>query len=458
MLFNLKKRKTFAYILIFIVTFFCASLLYAFRSYQAEALILLTSILVSLLALLWLKLIRFFSLESFFIILMFIFHCGQLIKVGFSIKGDIPFDFRNYGNEQTTIQSLFFYLFSQSAVFLGMIWSCEKNINANVRGGIKIDVPKTALLLILIGFLPRIYIDFTQFFASLSEGYSGVYSLYIPQPVHTVAFFCDIGLILALLNKHKNYTFFLFYSVLLYKILMMTTGARQEKIAFLIVWIFIYFFVNQNFKIKNIVIPVLLFGVLIFTTYIIGETRNNISSAKEVASIFNLEKMIGDFLGEFGSALCTLEVPIERTGEIVDFGLGKSYIAGFFSIIPLLVSRIGNLSGETIFLSKFAGTRFLGGSFLGEAFYNFGWFGLFVPFLVGFLFKRCVDIVRNKALANTLKYILSIIIIICLILFIRGYFTDFIQKIVWVWAFVLITRKITFKEKADLRYGSIAIN
>lgn len=48
---------------------------------------------------------------------------------------------------------------------------------------------------------------------------------------------------------------------------------------------------------------------------------------------------------------------------------------------------------------------------------------------------------------NKIKKILAVIIGIYLILFIRGYFSDFVQKIVWLYLFVYLINKFSFKKE-----------
>ena len=57
-------------------------------------------------------------------------------------------------------------------------------------------------------------------------------------------------------------------------------------------------------------------------------------------------------LGEYGSAFNTLIVSVNYTPDTIYYGLGRSYVAGFFSVIPLLVAQIPSLHEAAIFFDS----------------------------------------------------------------------------------------------------------
>ena len=116
-------------------------------------------------------------------------------------------------------------------------------------------------------------------------------------------------------------------------------------------------------------------------------------------------------------------------------GYGTSYLAGLISIIPLVVKQIPFLDKATIFVHQLPGGVYfaLGGSYLGELYYNFSWLGLIGSAIIGkFMGKLNLGIVLSKQ-HNALYGAWCAIISTAMIMFVRGYFTDMMQKLVWTY-------------------------
>lgn len=173
------------------------------------------------------------SIPTVFSLFSLIFHAGQLIKMGYGIPGEVPLPFQLYGESVHLQKAFLFYLLSQMLLTVG-IYLVEKKGRQKNESTKKL-LPENVLwcgeVLMVIGALPRIFIDFRALAASRSGGYEGVYLLYTPQALQTLAFFFDAGLLFLLFGcNDKRKRSLLFLAVLLYKGLMMSTGSRQEKI------------------------------------------------------------------------------------------------------------------------------------------------------------------------------------------------------------------------------------
>lgn len=65
--------------------------------------------------------------------------------------------------------------------------------------------------MIIFGIIPRLYIDIVSLIGARNSGYEGVYSIYIPQAIQSIAFFFDAGmifLIYGLRDKKKQKLWF----------------------------------------------------------------------------------------------------------------------------------------------------------------------------------------------------------------------------------------------------------
>lgn len=73
---------------------------------------------------------------------------------------------------------------------------------------------------------------------------------------------------------------------------------------------------------------------------------------------------------------------------------------------------------------------------LGEFFYNFGWFGVVGSFLVGVVLAWCQNRLNESEQKERVIYVwASAVLAVFLLLFIRGYFTDAIMKLAYVFLF-----------------------
>lgn len=394
------------------------------------------------------------SIPNIFAFFSLMFHCGQLIKEGFNIEGTVPLPFEYYGDAMTIQKSFTFFLLSQTVYFIAVGISCgklQKEKKVNQR---QADVSVYGKILVLIGVIPRLYIDILSLVGARANGYEGVYSIYFPQAIQSIAFFFDAGLFFLLYAQtdRRKQKFYLI-AVIVYKCIMMSTGARQDKVAFLLVWLYVYFFIINKITVKKLALLVVVCIAGFMFISAIGTIRvNDTVSLSQTLSLLQsgtMNNVIGGALGEFGSAFDTLEVAIKYTSSEIPFGWGKSYVAGLLSIIPLLVNQIPSLAKAVIFVNQLPRhvTFALGGSFLGELFYNFSWFGIIGSSVVGaFITKLHNGIVDDSSCDIFYKAWYSILAT-AMILFVRGYFTDMMQKLVWTYIAIYIIRMYLAKRE-----------
>ena len=394
------------------------------------------------------------SIPNIFAFFSLMFHCGQLIKEGFNIEGTVPLPFEYYGDAMTIQKSFTFFLLSQTVYFIAVGISCgklQKEKKVNKR---QADISVYGKILVLIGVIPRLYIDILSLVGARANGYEGVYSIYFPQAIQSIAFFFDAGLFFLLYAQtdRRKQKFYL-VAVIVYKCIMMSTGARQDKVAFLLVWLYVYFFIINKITVKKLALLVVVCIAGFMFVSAIGTIRvNDTVSLSQTLSLLQsgtMNNVIGGALGEFGSAFDTLEVAIKYTPSEIPFGWGKSYVAGLLSIIPLLVNQIPSLAKAVIFVNQLPKhvTFALGGSFLGELFYNFSWFGIIGSSVVGaFITKLHNGIVDDSSCDIFYKAWYSILAT-AMILFVRGYFTDMMQKLVWTYIAIYIIRMYLAKRE-----------
>lgn len=380
------------------------------------------------------------SFAVLFLVADWIFHCGQIVCVAAGHNDVLNLDFRMYGSVTTIAGAFDFYLFSQSFLALGAVvfqTGPLKKTTQDARGAWGID-KRLAWVFVMAGLPFWLYVNLAKLSGAAAEGYRGVYSLVIPAPIQAASFFFEAGLLLFLLligRERKGAV--LFWAVIAVKVMLMSTGGRQDAVCFLAIWCLVYFVYLRTLSPSRVAVLGVSVILLLFAIDAFGELRNDGFSFDALASYLvnaSFFDIIWDSFGEFGSALSTLVVSMANVPSTLPFGMGATYLAGALSVIPMLVNNFAGLRASTLFTTVIPGTTFLGGSMLGEFYYNFGWFGLIGPFLVGCVLAWCQNhlnlVDRNEV---DLGVWLASILAIFLLLFVRGYFTDAAMKFVYLW-------------------------
>lgn len=432
------KRNKFIfnciYVLIFVLLLF---LIFVNFSWKLAA---ISSVCLLVTSIMFLKFgfeISVISYSTLFLVCLWIFYCGQIMNYAFKLDGTNYLYFVNYGSENSSYCAYIFYFISQFLLteFVGKSYTKNRNIKNDKFKEIPRNLP---LILFTIGIIPRLYYDFSYLRYGLINGYHGT-ALYIPQFVNTLAFFADIAILIELvrMGRRKRATVLLMVT-LLYKCFMMVSGSRAESFCFIIILVYIYIFINKDIKISKLVIYFFIGYIALAFIMTIGDLR---SVAFQSVSVFwesfllNMKAgFLSDMFGEFGSAFTTLVKTINDTPGKIDYGYGLSYVSGMVSIIPTLVNKIPILSDTVVYITQYSNVSTFGGAFLGEAYYNFGWFGLVViPIvgkIVGWITGSLENLKTNKIISK--NTVLSLMFAVSMLPYIRGYFSDMSQKIIWL--------------------------
>lgn len=145
-------------------------------------------------------LVTFFKSDSMysclFMFLSWAFHCGQIIVKGFNLNVNIIFDVETYATFDVILLSFKFYYFSQIFIMIGIILYYMLHSNHKINNiGNNFDFKRIGIYLFILGFIPRLYIDISQLYNGIFNGYFGVYSLTFPQVFQTLAFLCDASMV-----------------------------------------------------------------------------------------------------------------------------------------------------------------------------------------------------------------------------------------------------------------------
>ena len=129
-------------------------------------------------------------------------------------------------------------------------------------------------------------------------------------------------------------------------------------------------------------------------------------------------------------------VVISLSGNNVAFVSGLSYLTGIIYVIPnvLTVPLIGDFFFNTDMVFKSYITEYggVGSSFVAESFFNFGWGGLLLLFILCYIFGNIIS-QMNKAIDNddALNGFLPIYSFSMIIFFVRSDTVTFFRNYVW---------------------------
>lgn len=454
--FNIKIQSAFVFYFfliefLFIIIFL--NLITSF-SYTQMAIVSIVQLILNLMALKFLVKLDFISIPCMFVLFTFIFHCGEILKYGFDIPGTDYFPLELYASNFEISKAFIFYLLSQAFIFLGIGVSIKPSQNSIYRiNQLSMKLPKdsknTGRILFGIGIIPRLFLDVYQLYISSRGGYMALFTENIPQFVSTLAFFFDAGVIYLLISESdKKKTTTIFWGVLLYKAFTMLSGSRQDKVCFLLIWIYIYYLIKNKLNIKKTLVLIIMsfLGFYFISSIGAGRVNSDIEFGGFLSTINTFSYTIGSSLSEFGSAFNTLVLAVKYTPFNISYGYGLSFVAAIVSCVPLLVARIPLLADKTIFITQLPGCIYhsLGGSFLGELFYNFSWIGPVFCIFIGSILGKSHYGIKNKD--NNLSNVACLYSVIgtAMFLYVRGYVTDMGQKIIWLSILLIILKS---KEK-----------
>lgn len=440
------------------------SLIFVIISYVENSLNILT--ILSVLVFVWgVRVISkknnsLLNIANIFYILCFVFHCSYFILI---ISNNVR------GNAQVFITlpdhiqlKTLKYCVSFFALFpLGTLLLKEKSIDKDVRSFLSADqCSKIGITLMIIALFPRLYVDITAFNAYLQGGYIGVYRVYINNYIMLLANMFYLGSVLAIYGYKKNKTkatMVLVFTMLLIFISMMS-GRRGTKVAYLVIILYMYFKcvdrkkANILLTLRNVFIGYTVL-VLIATFGDIRETGTFTLSNFFVLFAKNFTyELIFDQFGEFGYAAYTLGATIEYI-PTQKYGYGINYILSWIEVFPNIGGVFTGFSNKMSFVFKLPSQyqQALGGSMLGELFYNFGYFSAVCAILLGYIINnisfRIDRAIKNDGLSSV--DLICILTAIPMMLWVRSVFNEFPRSIIWFYLIIYAIKSFLYKGTKD---------
>lgn len=347
----------------------------------------------------------------YFILCCYICWFGQIIVCGLSLLPSKFIDINSF-SAGDFIRTGVFALVGFGLLFFGgllgyndnkSVTSTKKMKNKNLSKSLLI----ASLGMILISFLGHYYDLINKLIISLTSGYASLYeennittqlnNVYINLKMF---FWPGLFFLLTACKENKKIFNIVLVIAIIDIILNFIIGTRSD--ALVIILALFWFYTNEYKKLsfKGYFVS---FIALIFLTHLISTIASfrllpdkNLSLfIKEFLSLEN--NPIIKTVNEFGFNIFSLHHTIRLIPSTRSFGFGYTYLAAIMAIIPSFL--IGGYS----FAANAALPDWLkitlnmdygpGYSILAESYYNFGYLGLIIMFLIGILIGR---VVTNK--------------------------------------------------------------
>lgn len=393
-----------------------------------------------------------------FIIVLFIFNFGQVI-INTYFKSLYPHvRFLLLLSKEDAIFGFKYINLAFSTLCMGLLIAqirlsnskiSEKDIFMNSH----LDFKGIAHYVILLTFPIKLIIDIITLVVSVTVGGEVARTLLNTLP-NVLVYWGKISLIgfalLLVIYKNEEYKQNrVFFFIEAYILLMMISGVRSENVGYLLIFAFIYVACRE----KKVPIPkTIIYGligiVLLAFIIAVGEYRN--VNTKSIGGFFEVffndltkKNVVFSLLDNLGDTGYTAQCVINKWLPLYGASGGDSYYLGVFSVlpnIPRLFTFPGMITEKSCFAIKIQKAKTLsenylniGGSLIGEQFFNFGLIGgVIATFIIGiFLGKissKCSVYFKEK---NYYGLIRIIPIMFATIYWVRDYFGGEFREVIW---------------------------
>ncbi len=385
---------------------------------------------------------RFVSFPVLFSVLAWVFHFGFFPLYLFGSDDIILFNdlffYTTHEIEETFIVCVIFYV----SLVLGMTYKPKLKLqNTFYLERIKYEFSpsfnRNAWIFFAVCAVPYLYYAFMSI--SLG-GYLAVRQNIMSGPLSYISlllYSCAILLFQRALDKKSKITLLflsLFFTVQIF------SGQRFDAMCIEFAFI-LMFFRGKKFKVKTLVVSVVVAFVGLYILTIIGMYRLDFESMfSEFTNVDNLtlfwnNNPIYVFLADYGGTVASMLGSV-RNYNFSNYLFGMSYVVALFHIFPFAsyvfpAKYVNFING--FYASK---THALGGSFFGEAYANFGTFGIIPCFVLGIIISKLYAMENNILNKNVLLRCWTFIVYIQMFNLVRGYFKNTI--FLSFWAFIVI--------------------
>jgi oligosaccharide repeat unit polymerase len=392
--------------------------------------------------------IKLFSMIGLFTIFLYLFHFGQVLLAGF-----FPYyiyqnyNYIKYFDPESLKETIFICVLFLNMMILGIILfnltpkSAKKltPLEATVDSQTGLDLCKKLGWITLLFSAPfQFYYDFLNIMHSYLGGYLATYSSDKIGIIYAFGNFIYVAFALLIIgykdNKKKSIAFFLFFIV--YIGIAMLTGNRGHQIVALIVIFYIASKTILKIKVRDILIIILICWLGSIFMNMIYDTRNIgiYYFLNNFSSLFL--KHIGtnpffEINGNFGDTIETPYLVVTQMDHSISPAFGLTYLYSFASLLPNLGGVFTTINQAANFPVLLNGSA-LGGSFIGEFFYNFKYYGIIPILIFGGILSKISNKFEDAFYGKDYFAIIFLLpIIINSLWWVRDSFANMVRPIIW---------------------------
>lgn len=405
---------------------------------------------------------RYTSFPMLFLIISYVFHMGNIVCTMFFLKGDFGDLF--WGTEkQICVNACKFVLVSLFFFVLGVRYISNYKIKCVVKkyvikSGISMSNQKIFLIGIiffLVGIVPKLIVDVNKLVVGITRGYLATYDVDLSGKAGLGTLVYS-GIICILIAKRKNISLCRMIIILtsVYEGIMMFSGNRYMSLSMIITMCFIYINYIEKINSKKFMLYSILIVMGLTFINTVRELRNmgiNLSMFMEEYFVQLQNAPIINEMLELGGTIRTVVLSVKNFPQYADFGYGSTYWKFFLYAIPKVKELHSIDMSDMEFIRLFPYHESLGGSYLGEAYYNFGWFGVFFSCVVGMMVGGIGKRLENVEQLD--KIIFCFPIILYSYFYIRGTVAVFriaLYHIVFMFVLCIFLNKLQKRGNVDL--------
>lgn len=391
---------------------------------------------------------KLISPYTFIIIFSYLYNCGQVWLMLFDVKlsySSFTIDRYSY---QNLAYALSYFLLAMNLIHLfGLISIKQNNADYYTAGETNMRtlnedndrkneaLKYTGIVILILCMVFLTFNDVVQIITASKYGYAVSYAIgrnnkLIYALINLFPLSVIILMVTAKTKKVKNFVFW--YAIIRSVLLMLLVGNRGQYIALVCTVILIKTFLKPREKKIRTTNYVVVGFILIFLASFVASIRNSpslsLSPGYVIEYIINNNAVVA-LLQELGGTFVNIILVLNYCPISLPFGMGISYLGSFISFIPLAsnffpeliqYNDVGFMLNQ--YFHKGSG---LGGSFLAELYYNFGWYSLIGMPILGVLFGKLFSIFEDDEMTlkqSAFKIVITTYTFYATLMYIRGNF------------------------------------
>lgn len=396
------------------------------------------------------KLVSFFML---ILLCLYIFHFGQVVMNG--LLPSYTYDYMDYVSvymldTNLKIYTLLVSILTINFMFIGGLIPREKqNLNIQMNRVDNDTFSLFARTVFWISIPLRLYLDVKQVIAALAGGYYAAIAVASSGVIVCVANFWYISLPLMYLTLSERKRKAFVVVTVGYTALTMLTGNRGHQFtALMALALTIAISSRQKLGIGRVVKYVLLGVTALYVLDLIFEMREqsiSIFLSNPGAFMGNVAKknIVFETIGTFGETIFTPYLTIQARGNTVNPFFGESFVKSLASIVPDITGSLSKINDEAIFTKNLRSSHTIGGSLVGEFYYNFGLLYPVAAVAFGTIFSKIstkINIALQSQAYN--RIVLALPCMTYSLWWVRDSIGNITRGMVWLWLILILVKSV----------------